>query len=177
AMTRRERNAMSGFAAVILVVTLHAGCALAGEPSSPPATPDPDPTSTPSTDPGLESPSASAAATPAPNVREGVLSEEALFVGSWISDLAIPPINVVHEWVLHIETPEGEAIEGAIVSLNGDMPAHGHGMPTQPQVSADLGGGDYRVEGMSFQMGGYWIIDVMVTAGGQTDLIRFGLEL
>jgi hypothetical protein len=30
---------------------------------------------------------------------------------------------------------------------------------------------------MAFQMGGYWIIDVTVTARGETDLIRFGLEL
>jgi hypothetical protein len=91
--------------------------------------------------------------------------------------LAVAPINVVHEWILHIETADGAPVEGASVSVDGDMPAHGHGMPTQPQVTADLGGGDYRVEGMSFQMGGYWIIDVTITAGGQTDPIRFGLDL
>ena len=167
---------MSRLAVVVLVVVLHAGCATAAELPSPSATPNPDRTSVRSANPGSASQSASAGATPAPNVQMGVLSEEGLFVGSWISDLDVPPINVVHEWVLHIETPGGEAIEGAIVSLNGDMPAHGHGMPTQPQVSEDLGGGDYRVEGMSFQMGGYWIIDVTVTAAGQTDMIRFGLE-
>jgi hypothetical protein len=50
-------------------------------------------------------------------------------------------------------------------------------MPTQPQVTEDLGGGNYRVEGMSFQMGGYWIIDATVTVGNQTDRIHFGLEL
>jgi hypothetical protein len=52
-----------------------------------------------------------------------------------------------------------------------------HGLPTEPQVTGDLGGGDYRVEGMAFQMGGYWVIDVTVSVGGATDLIRFGLEL
>lgn len=30
---------------------------------------------------------------------------------------------------------------------------------------------------MSFQMGGYWIIDVTVTAAVRMDAIRFGLEL
>jgi hypothetical protein len=29
----------------------------------------------------------------------------------------------------------------------------------------------------SFQIGGYWIVDVTISAGGQTDLIRFGLDL
>ena len=116
-------------------------------------------------------------ATPVPNLQEGVVSEEGHFIGSWSSDPAVPPINMVHQWILHIETPDGEPVEGATITVGGDMPAHGHGMPTQPEVTADLGGGDYRVEGMAFQMGGYWIIDVTVTAGGETDLIRFGLEL
>ncbi|HEX6473465.1 MAG TPA: FixH family protein, partial [Candidatus Limnocylindria bacterium] len=110
-------------------------------------------------------------------VQAGVLSEEGHFVGSWTSDPAVPPVNVVHQWVLHLKTPDGEPIVGARVTVNGDMPAHGHGMPTQPEVTADLGSGDYRVEGMAFQMGGYWIVDVTVTAGDETDLIRFGLEL
>ena len=120
---------------------------------------------------------ASVDATPSPNVREGVRSEQGLFIGSWSSDPAVPPINVVHEWVLHIETADGQPVDGANVAVGGDMPAHGHGMPTQPQVTAELGNGDYRVEGMSFQMGGYWIIDVTVTADGRTDVIRFGLDL
>ena len=163
---------MSTFAVVILVAVLHAGCATAGDEASPSSTPIAEPTPSQSA-----APTASARATPAPNVQVGVLSEEGLFVGSWVSDPGTPPINVVHEWVLHIETAAGEPVEGATVGLNGDMPAHGHGMPTEPRVTADLGGGDYRVEGMAFQMGGYWIVDVTVTVGSETDLIRFGLEL
>ena len=159
-------------AAVMLVVLLHGGCATVGEQRS---------ASPPSAAPSPVSPSArpahTFAATPSGNVQEGVSSEQGVFVGSWSSDPDRPPINVVHEWVLHIETADGEPVEGATVGINGDMPAHGHGMPTQPQVTADLGGGDYRVEGMAFQMGGYWIVDVSVSAAGQSDLIRFGLEL
>jgi hypothetical protein len=162
---------MSAFAALIVVVVLHAGCASTGEAAAPTGsvanpTPSHATSGTPPTD-----------ATPAPNVQAGVLSDDGLFVGSWVSDPGTPPINVVHEWVLHIETIGGEPVEGATVALNGDMPAHGHGMPTQPQVTADLGNGDYRVEGMAFQMGGYWVVDVMVTVGGHTDAIHFGLEL
>jgi YtkA-like len=145
---------------------------------------------TPSADASGTSPSAAAAsvhaspdetppgeATPVPNLQEGVVSEEGRFVGSLSSDPAVPPINSVHQWILHIATPAGTPVVGATITVGGDMPAHGHGMPTQPEVTADLGGGDYRVEGMAFQMGGYWIIDVTVTAGGETDLIRFGLQL
>ena len=166
---------MPRFAAVILVVVIHAGCTSPVGEASPPSPSTAE--STPSLSPSADASASTAEATPAPNVQAGVLSKEGLFVGSWASEPGTPPINVVHEWILHIETPAGEPVEGAMVVLNGDMPAHGHGMPTEPQVTGDLGGGDYRVEGMAFQMGGYWIVDVTVTVGGQTDLIRFGLEL
>jgi len=168
-MSPHERTA-----AVVLMVVLHGGCAAPLEPPSPSAP-------TPSADPASVSPSVLPTeypgATPSANIREGVRSEHGQFIGSWSSDPVTPPINVVHEWVLHIEMPDGEPGEGASVTIDGDMPAHGHGMPTQPQVTADLGEGDYRVEGMSFQMGGHWIIDVTISAAGQTDLIRFGLDL
>ena len=170
---------MPRLTAVILVVVVHAGCALPADSHSPSVPADGGTTSSPSAEPASASPSPnpSVGATPLANVQEGVGSEHGQFVGSWTSDPQTPPINAVHEWVIHIETPDGEPVEGATITIDGDMPAHGHGMPTQPQMTADLGGGDYQVEGMSFQMGGYWIIDVTVSAGGETDLIRFGLDL
>jgi len=166
-------------AALGLVALLAAGCATAGSQN---ATPTVDATgASPSVASTSVQPSSAQTlpgeATPVPNLQEGVASEEGHFVGSWSSDPAVPPINMVHQWTLHIATPEGAPVEGAAITVGGDMPAHGHGMPTQPEVTADLGDGDYRVEGMAFQMGGYWIIDVTVTASGETDLIRFGLEL
>ena len=164
---------MKSLVAVLLVIVLHAGCATtAGEPS---ATPSPTQVTTPTAEPSVSEPSLTA--TPVPNLQAGVISENGVFRASWESRPIEPAINEIHEWVLHIETVDGEPAAGAIVAVNGDMPAHGHGMPTQPQVTADLGGGDYLVEGMSFQMGGYWIVDVTVTYDGVTDLVRFGLEL
>jgi hypothetical protein len=158
---------------MLLVIVLHAGCATtAGEP---PSTPSPTPIATPTAEPSVSEPSPTV--TPVPNLQAGVMSENGLFRASWESHPEAPAINELHEWVLHIETVDGEPAAGAIVSVNGDMPAHGHGMPSEPQVTADLGGGDYLVEGMSFQMGGYWIVDVTVTFEGQTDLVRFGLDL
>jgi hypothetical protein len=171
-------NSRPKAAALGVLALLVAGCGAAGAQDA-----------TSRSDAGGASPAAASAsapssaetlpgeATPVPNLQEGVVSEEGHFIGSWSSDPAVPPINMVHQWVLHIETSDGRPVEGATITVGGDMPAHGHGMPTQPEVTADLGDGDYRVEGMAFQMGGYWIIDVTVTAAGETDLIRFGLEL
>jgi hypothetical protein len=61
--------------------------------------------------------------------------------------------------------------------VDGDMLQHGHGLPTQPRVTENLGGGRYLVEGMKFKMGGWWVVDVRITADGVTDTVRFNLLL
>jgi len=89
-------------------------------------------------------------------------------------DLAI---NQMHSWILHIEDEDGLEIEGAIVDVAGGMPEHDHGLPTKPRVTEELGGGDYRLEGMRFHMKGYWEIVVSVTTdAGQFD-VTISLQL
>lgn len=78
---------------------------------------------------------------------------------------------------MHVETPEGEPVESATVLVDGDMPQHGHGLPTQPLVTEYLGHGDYLVEGMKFQMDGWWVIDFTIEANGQRDVVHFNLLL
>lgn len=53
---------------------------------------------------------------------------------------------------------DGEPLP-TIVQVRADMPEHGHGMPTDPVVTA-LGDGRYRADGMLFQMTGAWRIVV-----------------
>lgn len=86
-------------------------------------------------------------------------------------------VNQIHAWAIHIETADGRPVAGATITVDGDMPQHGHGLPTEPQVTADLGGGDYLVEGLKFHMPGWWVVDYTITAGGQTDTVRFNLML
>ena len=86
-------------------------------------------------------------------------------------------INRIHEWTLHVETAEGRAVEQATILVDGGMPEHQHGLPTRPEVTEDLGNGDYRVEGMKFNMTGYWELQVSVEAGGVRDVATFELVL
>lgn len=88
-----------------------------------------------------------------------------------------PPLNQLHTWTLTVTTPDGQPVEGARITVDGDMPQHGHGLPTQPEVTQAMGEGRYLVEGMKFQMGGWWVVDFNVTAGGMTDQARFNLLL
>src|SRR5690349_25127828 len=42
---------------------------------------------------------------------------------------------------------DGRAIDGAEISIDGGMPQHGHGLPTRPRVTRNLGDGIYEIEG------------------------------
>ena len=89
-------------------------------------------------------------------------------------DLAI---NRMHSWILHIENEEGLEIEGAIIDVEGGMPEHDHGLPTKPRVTEELGGGDYRLEGMRFHMSGYWEIVVSIVTDTGTFEVMIPLQL
>lgn len=104
-------------------------------------------------------------------------SDEGRFVVSFTSALDPIVINQMHTWTLHVETADGAPVENAAIQVSGDMPEHRHGMPTQPRVTQNLGGGDYLVEGMRFQMGGWWEVVFTIDANGAQDRVTFNLRL
>jgi len=104
-------------------------------------------------------------------------TDNGLFQVSWRSDSDDVPLNKIHTWTLTVTTPDGSLVENADISVDGGMPQHGHGLPTSPQVTAYLGNGEYRVEGLRFQMTGWWEVKFNISAGGQTDSITFNLTL
>ncbi len=86
-------------------------------------------------------------------------------------------IDKLHAWTLHLETADGKPVENATITVHGDMPGHGHGLPTKPIVSTHRGNGDYLVEGMKFQMTGWWFVEFDVIADGKQDTVRFDFVL
>jgi hypothetical protein len=82
-------------------------------------------------------------------------------------------INKMHAWEIYLRTPSGKPVLGASISVGGGMPQHGHGFPTQPRVTKELGDGRYVIEGMKFSMSGWWEIKLKVVAGLGTDEITF----
>jgi hypothetical protein len=105
------------------------------------------------------------------------LSDGGLYRVSWDSDSGSVPLSQIHSWTLRVETPNGEPVEDAVVRVDGGMPQHGHGLPTSPQVTEYLGDGEYRVEGMKFQMRGWWEVRFLISEPGQSDAITFNLTL
>jgi hypothetical protein len=105
------------------------------------------------------------------------MTDDGLFQVSISSNIDPVEINQIHSWTLHVETPEGQAVESAEIAVDGGMPQHNHGFPTNPQVTQDLGGGDYMVEGVKFSMTGWWEMGFTISANGQSDSVTFNIVL
>lgn len=105
------------------------------------------------------------------------LSDKNLYRVTIIPAVDPIPVNEMHTWTLHVETLGGDIIENAVITIDGDMPEHGHGLPTRPRVTEYLGNGDYLIEGMKFQMPGWWVMEFDITEADQSDHVSFNLDL
>jgi len=76
-----------------------------------------------------------------------------------------------------VRDPEGRAIDEAQISVDGGMPQHGHGLPTRPRVTRNLGDGSYEIEGVRFNMGGWWEFKLAIAGSRGTDTVTFNLDL
>jgi hypothetical protein len=87
------------------------------------------------------------------------------------------PKGKLQKWTLHLDTANGSPVSEAKVAVDGGMPQHGHGLPTKPRVTRELGNGDYLVEGMKFNMGGWWVVKFRVNSAVGADSLVFNLNL
>ena len=87
------------------------------------------------------------------------------------------PQGKLHRWTLHLETTTGSPVDSGAFQVGGGMPQHGHGLPTKPRVTRALGNGDHVVEGMKFNMGGWWVVTFRVDAAAGRDSLVFNVKL
>ena len=76
-----------------------------------------------------------------------------------------------------VRDADGLAIDEAQISIDGGMPQHGHGLPTRPRVTRNLGDGIYEIEGVRFNMGGWWEFKLAIAGGPGADTVTFNLGL
>ena len=76
-----------------------------------------------------------------------------------------------------VRDAEGRAIDEAQISVDGGMPQHGHGLPTRPRVTRNLGDGIYEIEGVRFNMGGWWEFRLTIAGSRGADTVTFNLAL
>jgi YtkA-like protein len=104
-------------------------------------------------------------------------SATGLYRGRIIPDGDSIPTGKLQHWTLHLETASGAPVDVATVTVDGGMPQHGHGLPTKPQVTRALGEGNHVVEGMKFNMGGWWVVKFRVSSTAGNDSLVFNLSL
>ena len=71
----------------------------------------------------------------------------------------------------------GAPVENATIRIDGGMPQHGHGLPTRPRMTRALGHGLYEIEGVRFNMGGWWEFTLAISAPSGSDVVTFNLAL
>jgi len=86
-------------------------------------------------------------------------------------------INEFLEWVLIIKDADGEPVTPVRVAVSGGMPMHGHGLPSQPQVSEYLGDGKYLIKGLKFSMNGRWELAFDIQSKEQADKVVFDFKI
>jgi hypothetical protein len=82
-------------------------------------------------------------------------------------------INQLHAWQVRLTSPSGVPLANARIQVDGGMPQHGHGLPTRPQVTRELPGGGYLIEGMKFSMTGWWEIKLAIDGPAGADRVTF----
>ena len=84
-----------------------------------------------------------------------------------------PAINQMHSWKVKLATADGVPVHGAKFLVGGGMPQHGHGLPTQPRVTREMGDGTYSLDGMKFSMTGWWEVKLTIDGPQGADMVTF----
>jgi hypothetical protein len=104
-------------------------------------------------------------------------SEAGVYRGTILPQGDSIPRGRLQRWTLHLETAAGIAVDSATIQVDGGMPQHGHGLPTKPAVTRHLGNGDHVVDGMKFNMGGWWVVKFRVSSTAGSDSLVFNVKL
>jgi hypothetical protein len=105
------------------------------------------------------------------------LSEHGKYRVNMASRLNPVAINKMHSWTVQIRKPDGSAVDNTKVKIAGGMPLHGHPLPTMPRVTKNLGDGKYLIEGVRFNMAGWWKLKIAIGEGHHMDNVTFNLVL
>lgn len=93
------------------------------------------------------------------------------------SELSPLTINQIHSWHVRLLDDEGIALTVDELTVNGGMPEHDHGLPTQPRVTSRLEDGDYLLEGVRFHMQGLWQLLIEFQRDGVADATTIDFTL
>lgn len=78
--------------------------------------------------------------------------------------------------VVDVADAAGDPVDDALVTVDPQMPAHGHGSTEDPVIEAQTGG-RYIAYPVTFPMAGSWVVTVTATAGAQSGVLELEVEI
>jgi hypothetical protein len=105
------------------------------------------------------------------------VSEAGLYMAALAPAEEPVTVGPMHAWIVTLEDEQGVPVDDAEIRIDGGMPQHGHGLPTAPAVTRELGEGRYLVEGVKFNMPGWWELDLALEGPAGADTVTFNLVL
>jgi hypothetical protein len=104
------------------------------------------------------------------------MSNTGLYTATLVPTEPLKP-RKLHAVQVAITDAKGEPVQNAQITIDGGMPQHGHGLPTRPRVTRHIGNGVYDIDGVRFNMGGWWEFALAITTASGTDRVTFNLSL
>ena len=95
------------------------------------------------------------------------------FAAKWL--FAPPKVGELFAVDITLTDLNGRPLPEAKVAIDATMPAHGHGMMTDPELK-QLGPTQWHAEGLKFHMHGAWQFEVRVESAGVKEKLRAGYE-
>lgn len=81
-------------------------------------------------------------------------------------------LNKIQHWNVELTTLRNTPVATAKLLVDGGMPAHAHGLPTEPVVE-HVNGNVYKIKGLKFSMAGVWVLFIDIN----TEDIAYKLTL
>lgn len=81
-------------------------------------------------------------------------------------------LNKIQHWNVELTTLRNTPIATAKLFVDGGMPAHAHGLPTEPMVK-HVKNNVYQIKGLKFSMAGVWVLFIDIN----TEDIAYKLTL
>ncbi len=103
---------------------------------------------------------------------EGATVNGTFFVSYELNEAAPGVGDTFGMTVSVFESDETTLVADAELALTETMPTMGHGMDTEPTITAN-GDGTFAVAELAYSMEGLWHYDFTVTSGDRTDMIAF----
>lgn len=85
--------------------------------------------------------------------------------------------EVSQSFILTVKMADGKPADVLRIEIVGNMPDHGRSLPTEPHVTAALGDGRYRIEGVRFTRTGWWQLEFTIDAPPGRDDVDFNIVL